>query len=155
MQFLFSHVIAAADHAGVTLKRQLLEKLSLYPELQWADEGVFEAAPSVDYPDQVPKVAAAVSQKTVAGLLICGSGVGMSIAANRYPHVRAVLCQDPLRAQLARQHNDANVIVFGERLIGVDMAFASLITFLTTPFEGGRHTSRIEKLSRLGNLPVF
>lgn len=149
MQFLFSRIVAAADHAGVTLKRQLLEKLSSYPEIQWIDEGVFKETPSVDYPDQVPKVAAAVSEKAVAGLLICGSGVGMSIAANRYPHVRAVLCQDPVTAKLARQHNDANMIVFGERLVEVNMAFASLLTFLTTPFEGGRHISRIEKLSHL------
>jgi ribose 5-phosphate isomerase B len=149
MQFLFSHMVTAADHAGVTLKRALLDKLSLYPELQCLDEGVFEAVPSVDYPDQVPKVAAAVSQKTVAGLLICGSGIGMSIAANRYPHVRAVLCQDPLMARLARQHNDANVIVFGESLMEVEKAFACLTVFLTTAFEGGRHGRRVEKLSQL------
>ena len=114
------------------------------------DTSVFATADrqSVDYPDFADAVAAALgSGRAERGVLICGSGIGISIAANRHRHVRAALCHDGLSARLARQHNDANVLVLGGRLIGVDAARECLAVFLATRFEGGeRHQRRIAKL---------
>jgi ribose 5-phosphate isomerase B len=95
-------------------------------------------------------VASAINDgKTSRGVLCCGSGIGISIAANRHPNVRAALIHDALGAKLCRQHNDANVICFGGRITGLDVALDCLEIFLNTPFEGGRHERRVEKLSNL------
>ncbi len=104
---------------------------------------------SVDYPDFGYAVAAAIADGTAArGLVICGTGIGISIAANRHPAVRAAVCMDPVAAKLARQHNDANVLALGARLIGEVMAEETVRAFLATAFEGGRHARRVDKLSR-------
>ena len=103
---------------------------------------------SVDYPDFGYQVARAISSGAAwRGVLICGSGIGMSMAANRYPKVRAALCSYGLMARLARQHNDANVLCLGERLTGIEVARDCLHEFLTTQFEAGRHARRVDKLS--------
>jgi ribose 5-phosphate isomerase B len=102
---------------------------------------------SVDYPDYANAMAEAIRQgKAGRGVLICGTGIGISIAANRHPELRAALVHDAFGARLARQHNDANVIVFGGRTIGVEVAKDCLDLFLSTPFEGGRHAGRVAKL---------
>ncbi|MBK8908957.1 MAG: ribose 5-phosphate isomerase B [Rhodospirillales bacterium] len=142
-------VAVACDHAGLSLKRVLCEALRARGcavlDLGTDDEG------SVDYPDFGYALAEALRKgRARRGVLICGSGIGISIAANRFPEVRAALVHDALGARLARQHNDANVICFGERLIGVDVAQDCLQVFLETGFEGGRHLRRVEKLSRPG-----
>ena len=139
-------VAVAADHAGYELKTLLVQELrALGCEVR--DLGTNGPA-SVDYPDFAQAVLRAIASGEVRrGLLICGTGIGMSIAANRHPAVRAALCHDGLSARLARQHNDANVLVLGGRLIGIETAKDCLKTFFTTPFDGGRHAARVAKLS--------
>ena len=111
-----------------------------------------EGADPVDYPDYGYKLAAAIaSGEATRGIAICGSGIGISIAVNRNPAARAALVSEPLSARLAREHNDANVIAMGARLIGITMAKECVDTFLATPFGGDRHLRRVEKLSN----PIF
>lgn len=139
-------IAIASDHAGFALKTALMKSFS-EEEVEWVDLGA-NSEESVDYPDYGFKMGEAIATgKASIGVLVCGSGVGISIAANRSPAVRCVLCNDETTARLSRQHNDANVIAFGGRLIGIETAKACLKTFLETEFEGGRHQRRIDKLS--------
>lgn len=139
-------IAIASDHAAVELKAELREYLiGLGHEV--ADLGP-ETAERVDYPDYGYKLAAVVADGTAErGVALCGSGIGISIAVNRIPACRCALVSEPLSAALAREHNDANVIAIGARLTGVDMAKACLDAFLATPFGGGRHGPRVDKLS--------
>ena len=138
-------IALASDHAGVELRRALKEALEARG-LPTLDLGADGAGP-VDYPDMADAVAAALADgRAGRGVLVCGSGVGISIAANRHRHVRAALCHDGDGARLARQHNDANVLALGARVVGPETARACLDAFLDTPFEGGRHARRVEKL---------
>lgn len=138
-------VVIASDHAGFDLKQTLIEQLRGMGR-DPIDLGPY-SADRVDYPDYGKLAAEAIVQgRARRGVLICGSGIGISIAANRHPGIRAALCHDHLTAQLSRQHNDANILVLGARLIGADVAADCLRTFLTTGFEGGRHQGRVEKL---------
>lgn len=133
------------DHAGFELKALVLEYLS-GKGLRWEDAGTF-GTESVDYPDFAFKVAQAVSSGRAAlGLLVCGTGIGMSMAANRVPGVRAALCNDLFTARMARAHNNANILTMGSRVVGPGLALAIIETFLETPFEKGRHLRRIKKL---------
>ena len=102
---------------------------------------------SVDYPDFAHKLASEISTKKLSGVLICGSGVGMSMVANRYKNVRAALCFNENMAKLSRQHNDANILVLGSRLISEEEAIKCLLVFIETKFEGGRHQTRLDKLN--------
>jgi ribose 5-phosphate isomerase B len=137
----------AADHAGFEMKQQLvtvLRKLGYEPE----DLGAPSAEPS-DYPDYAHPVAEAVSSgEAKRGVLLCGSGIGMDIVANRHPHVRAALAWNPEIAQLSRRHNDSNILVLPSRFMSNADAEQSLRTWLETPFEGGRHERRVEKIDR-------
>mgnify|MGYP001073572197 CR=1 FL=1 len=138
-------IAIAADHAGFELKTQLVEELTRagYAVL---DLGT-NSTDSVDYPDFANALAAAIgSGKAQRGVLICGTGIGISIAANRHKGIRAALCRDTTDARLAREHNDANVLALGARTTGVETAKDVLKTFLATPFSGGRHARRVEKL---------
>jgi ribose 5-phosphate isomerase B len=136
----------ASDHAGFDLKQILKDELESMKRTV-VDLGVDGIEP-VDYPDFGYAMAHALREGRVhKGVLICGTGVGISIAANRHPEVRAALVHDALGARLARQHNDANVVCFGGRMIGAEVARDCLRIFLSTEFEGGRHRRRIEKLS--------
>ena len=139
-------IAIACDHGAFALK----EHLKAYAEkkgLSVLDLGV-SSADSVDYPDYGYAMAAALKDgKAGRGILLCGSGIGISIAANRHAHVRAALIHDVTGARLCREHNDANVIVFGGRMIGPDLAEECVDTFLNTDFEGGRHQRRVDKLS--------
>ncbi|RME68628.1 MAG: ribose 5-phosphate isomerase B [Alphaproteobacteria bacterium] len=140
-------VAVASDHAGVNLKAVIIDELRAlgYEALDLGTNG----SESVDYPDFGYRLAQAVaSGKAASGVGVCGSGIGIAMALNRYAKVRAALCTDATMARLARAHNDANVLVMGERLIGVETARDCLRTFLQTPFAGGRHAGRVEKLNR-------
>jgi len=135
----------ASDHAGFALKEALKAKFA--DKIDFLDLGVEEEA-RVDYPDYGYKLGQAIQDGEAArGIVICGSGIGISIAANRFPSVRAALCMTPEMAKLARQHNDANVLALGQRLVDEDTAFEIVEAFLNTEFEGGRHAGRVEKLS--------
>jgi ribose 5-phosphate isomerase B len=139
-------VAIASDHAGVELKALVKGELE---GLGFAvsDLGT-QGTNSVDYPDFADAVAAAlVEKKASQGVVICGTGIGISIAANRHRHVRAALCHDATSARLSRQHNDANVLALGARLIGPEAARDCVRIFFSTAFEGGRHQRRIDKLS--------
>ncbi len=142
-------VFAGSDHAGLALKKKLLEQLAALGHTT-EDLGT-HAETSCDYPDFAHAVARRVTAEPgTIGLLTCGSGIGMSIAANRHPGIRAALCHDPLEARLCREHNDANVLVLGGRLIGEEMAAEILRVFLATPFSGGRHAGRVRKIEDRG-----
>ena len=139
-------VAIGSDHAGFALKESLVETLAQlgYEAIDLGTDSV----DSVDYPDFAHAVAAALGAgKADKGVLICGSGIGISMAANRHPDVRAALVHDALGARMCRQHNDANVIVFGGRMIGIEVARDCLDVFLNTEFEGGRHQRRIDKIT--------
>jgi ribose 5-phosphate isomerase B len=143
-------IAIASDHAAFELKAALAEHLrgQGHDVLDLGPEG----ADPVDYPDYGYKLAQAIaSGEASKGVAICGSGIGISIAVNRHPAARAALVSEPLSARLARQHNDANVIAMGARLIGIEMAKACVEAFLSTDFIGDRHLRRVEKLSN----PVF
>jgi ribose 5-phosphate isomerase B len=145
-------VALAADHGGFDLKEFLKKALESwgYPVLVLGTDG----PESVDYPDYAEAMAAAIRGKVAGfGVLVCGTGIGISIAANRHPDVRAALVHDAFTARLSRQHNDANVIVFGGRTIGTEVAKDCLKLFLETPFEGGRHAKRVAKMSIPINMP--
>ena len=141
-------IFMASDHAGVHLRQSLAAVLA---DLGHIVHDLGSASDErVDYPDYGAALAKAMkSVPDSRGVLVCGSGIGISIAANRFPWVRAALCHDVTTARLSRQHNDANVIAFGERLIGETTAIEALEAFLSTEFEGGRHKGRVEKLSTI------
>lgn len=135
----------ASDHAGYPLKAALVPWLEAAGH-QVLDLGT-DGTASVDYPDFGRALAEAVASGQAAyGIAICGSGIGISIAVNRHPALRCARVDDPLSAALARQHNDANAIALGARLIGEEMARAILTAFLSAEFEGGRHQQRVDKL---------
>ena len=135
-----------ADHGGYILKKEIVDILSKIGNIEVADYGTF-GPESVDYPDYGMKVSEAVSNGTVdRGILICGTGIGMSIVANRFPNVRAALCHDNFTARMSRLHNDANVLVMGERVIGRGVALDIVKAWLETEFEGSRHQRRLDKI---------
>ncbi|CAM4035539.1 Sugar phosphate isomerase YwlF [Novosphingobium lubricantis] len=139
-------IAIASDHAAVGLKAALRDYL-IEQGHEVADLGP-ETADRVDYPDYGYTLASVVADGTAErGVVLCGSGIGISIAVNRNPACRCALVSEPLSAALAREHNDANVIAMGARLTGEDMAKACLDTFLATDFGGGRHAGRVEKLT--------
>jgi ribose 5-phosphate isomerase B len=141
-------IALASDHAGFALKDELAAWLrdSGHVILDLGTNG----PESVDYPEFGARLANAVaSGEADRGVAVCGSGIGISIAVNRNPHCRCARVDDPLSARLSREHNDANVIAFGGRLIGSDMAKACVMEFLGTDFAGGRHQRRVDQLSQL------
>ena len=138
-------VAVGADHAGYELKELLKGRLAAGGH-EVADLGTF-STDSTDYPDWAAKVAASVAEKRAErGLLVCGTGTGMAIAANRRPGARAVSTSDLFAVELARRHNDANILALGARIVAPALAEALLEKFLSTPFEGGRHERRVRKL---------
>jgi ribose 5-phosphate isomerase B len=140
-------IALAADHAGYLLKDELVRWLREQGH-DVSDLGT-NGPESVDYPEYGRKLATAVaSGEAERGIAVCGSGIGISIAVNREPKCRCARVDDPLSAQLAREHNDANVLAIGGRLIGNDMAKACVLAFLDTGFAGGRHQRRVNQLSQ-------
>jgi ribose 5-phosphate isomerase B len=139
-------IALVADHAGFELKNSLKGLLD-EQGFETLDLGPDTADP-VDYPDMAGKLAAALKDgRAQLGVMSCGSGIGIAIAANRYPWIRAAMCYDVTTARLAREHNDANVLALGARLIGLEVARDCLLTFLNTSFAGGRHARRVAKMS--------
>ena len=137
------------DHGGFELKEEILKFIKTLKNVEVSDFGVANKD-SVDYPDYGAKVSEAVSKGTMdRGILICGTGIGMSIVANRYPKVRAALCHDHFTAQMSREHNDANILVMGERVIGKGVALEIVKTWLETEFAGGRHQLRLNKIDQI------
>ena len=144
-------IAIASDHAAIELKSELKEWL-IELGYEVADLGP-HSPDSVDYPDYGYKLAAIIAEGTAdRGIALCGSGIGISISVNRHPQLRCALVSEPLSAALAREHNDANCIALGARLIGIEMAKACVETFLETDFadldnKSGRHQRRVDKLS--------
>ena len=140
--------VAGSDHAGLELKRALVAKLQELGD-EVLDIGTHDTA-SVDYPTFGAEVGKRVAaDKTLRGLVVCGSGIGISIAANKVHGVRCALVHDHLTAQLARQHNDANVIALGARTTGADVAADALLAFRATEFLAGRHAKRVGMLDEM------
>lgn len=134
----------AADHAGFCLKEDIKKA---FPQYEWQDFGAFSEDP-VDYPDTgFPAAQAVATGECEKGILICGSGIGMSIVANKVSGIRAALCNTPEIAKLSRLHNDANVLVLAGRFTPAPMAMEIIQVWLETPFEGGRHKRRLDKIS--------
>ena len=141
-------IAIGCDHAGIELKKEILSLLQEL-HLECIDYGT-DGPQSVDYPDFGEKVSEAVSAgKIEKGILICGTGIGMSIVANKFPGVRASLCNELFTAKMSRLHNDANILVLGGRIVGKDLAKEIVKTWVSTPFEGDRHSRRLEKISRI------
>jgi ribose 5-phosphate isomerase B len=140
-------IIIGSDHAAFELKEKIKKYLSDYG-LAVTDIGTSSDA-SVNYVDFGKKVAKAISLKEFSkGILLCGTGLGMSMTANRFPQVRAALCSDIFSARMSRLHNDSNVLVLGGRIVGDMLAFEIIKTWLETPFEGGRHLQRIQTIDK-------
>lgn len=142
-------IAIACDHAALKLKNDVIEKLGK-EGYEVEDFGIYEQK-SVDYPDYALPVAEAVaSGKADKGILICGTGIGMSIAANKVKGIRCALCSDTFSAHATREHNNANILAFGERVVGEGLAMDIVDTFLKTPFSGDdRHVKRIAKISAI------
>ncbi len=141
-------IAIGCDHAGYELKEKIKEYLD-NKNIVYKDFGTFSKE-SCDYPDYAKKVAKSVaSNESKKGVLICGSGIGISIAANKVSGIRAALCYEPNLAQMAREHNDANILCLGARVTDLNKAIKILDTFLNTDFEGKRHQRRIEKISEI------
>tara|TARA_B100000003_G_scaffold20237_1_gene16274 strand:+ start:298 stop:750 length:453 start_codon:yes stop_codon:yes gene_type:complete len=135
----------ASDHAGFTLKEFVKKKLS--KKIKFDDQGPHSVEISVNYPDFAHKLCKKVSKNSSnMGILICGSGMGMAMAANRHKKIRAALCYSVKNTKLSRLHNNANVITLGARLINKNTAMKCINTFLKTKFEGGRHLKRVKKI---------
>ncbi|MCB0307932.1 MAG: ribose 5-phosphate isomerase B [Bdellovibrionales bacterium] len=143
-------IAVGADHAGFDFKEEVIGILkSLGHEV--SDVGTF-SKDSVDYPDYAKLVAKEVEdQKVDRGILICGTGIGMSIAANKFKHIRAALVTDAFTAKMSRSHNDANILCLGSRVINPEQLANIIATWLSEPFEGGRHKRRVEKMMALEN----
>jgi ribose 5-phosphate isomerase B len=146
-------IALGCDHAGVQLKAAVAEFLKSRG-LEYRDYGTFDEA-SCDYPDYAQKVGeAVVSGDAERGILICGTGVGISIAANKVEGVRAALCSDTFTARLSREHNDSNVLCMGARVVGAGLALDVVASWLDGKFEGGRHQRRIDKIHALERAAV-
>jgi len=137
-------LIVGSDHAGLELKGQLVE-VARELGFEVRDLGT-HTSDSTDYPDYAHRVAKSVSDGEGLGLLVCGTGLGMAMAANRHPGVRAAPCSDTFSAHMARRHNDANVLCVGARVVGPGLASDIVRSFLSSDFEGGRHERRVSKI---------
>ena len=138
------NIYIASDHAGFNLKESIKKKFSKKYNL--FDLGPENSSKSVNYPDYAHKLSRKIVKKQNIGILVCGSGMGMSMSANKHKNIRAALCYSVKNAKLSRLHNDANVITLGERLISKNLAFKCINAFLNTNFEGGRHLKRVKKI---------
>ena len=141
-------IAIASDHGGFDLKESIIAHLL---NIGWkVDDLGSYSGDSVDYPDFGIKLAEEVSRgKVERGIVICGTGIGMSIVVNRFPGIRGTLCSDLFTAKLCREHNDSNILVMGGRVIGKGLAAEIVNTWLNTPFEGGRHQRRLDKINQI------
>lgn len=142
-------LLIASDHGGFELKQFLLQRLCAAGQ-EVEDLGTDDGSVSVDYPDYAAAVAARVAgDSSVLGILVCGTGIGMSIAANKFAGVRAALAHDEFTARMAREHNNANILVLGGRVLDADAAWQMVQVWLGAAFEGGRHQNRLDKITQL------
>lgn len=142
----------ACDHGGVQLKEAIIQHL-LERKIEVIDYGVDASAGSVDYPDYAVKVAdSVIKNDTERGILVCGTGIGMSIAANKIHGIRAAVVNDVFSAKATAEHNNANIICLGQRVIGEGLALMIVDTWLDSPFLGGRHQERLNKIEQLEQL---
>ena len=138
-------IFIASDHAGYNLKKNIINHFS--KKQNFKDLGTFNPKKSVNYPDYAHKLCKKVSSnRKNIGILVCGSGTGMVMSANRHKNIRAALCYSVKNTKLSRLHNNANIITLGARLIKKDIAFKCINAFFNTKFEGGRHTKRVKKI---------
>ena len=143
------NIIIGSDHGGFELKEICRKFIETLDGFDVTDAGTF-SEDSMDYPQVGHNVAKAISEGAFArGILICGTGIGMSIVANRYPGVRACLCHNLFTARMSREHNNANILVMGGRVIGKGIAVEMVELFLRTPFSGGRHELRLEQIETI------
>lgn len=141
-------IAIGSDHAGLVLKNEIIKHLKA-KNIQHEDFGTFTEE-SCDYPDFAEKVADKVADKSFElGILVCGTGIGISIAANKVPGIRAALCSDTFSAHACREHNDANILALGARVVGIGLALDIVDSFLNASFEGSRHSKRIDKISQI------
>lgn len=141
-------IAIGSDHGGFNLKEEV-KKMLTEQNVEFRDFGT-HSAESIDYPDIACKVGQAVAAgECTRGIIICGTGIGVSIAANKMKGIRAALCHDVFSAQMSREHNDANILTMGERVIGPGLACMIVSTWLKTEFAGGRHGRRVDKISQL------
>ena len=144
-------IAVCCDHGGLSLKQEVLRHLE-EKGLEYKDFGT-NSPESCDYPDIVKPLCQAIQRgECDKGVIICGTGIGISMAANKMKGIRAALCHDRFSAEFTRRHNDSNIIAFGGRVIGPGLALQLLDIFLNTPFEGGRHAVRVEKMMALEQL---
>ena len=144
-------ITIGADHGAVELKEVVKKILATYSEIEVNDVGTF-GCDAVDYPDIAEKVCAqVVSGKSARGIVLCGTGIGISIAANKIKGIRCALCHDVYSAKQSREHNDANVLAMGGRVVGPGPAEEIVRAWIETNFDGGRHERRIRKISDLEN----
>jgi ribose 5-phosphate isomerase B len=140
-------IIIGSDHGGFELKELIKQSLSEDMRIDFYDVGTFSSE-SVDYPAFGSIVAQKVQRgEFERGILICGTGIGMSIVANRFPKVRAALCHDVYTARMSREHNDSNILIIGGRVTGKDVAMEIVKVWITSEFQGGRHQQRLEKIA--------
>ena len=143
-------IAMGCDHAAYPLKETIKDYLENQHHIQVIDAGT-DSLDSVDYPDYALAVSKMVSDGTAnRGILLCGTGLGMSMAANKFSNIRAALCNDLFSAIMSRRHNNANILIMGGRVIGESLALEIVNTWLETPFDGGRHQQRIDKFDPLG-----
>ena len=144
-------IAVCCDHGGLSLKQEVLRHLE-EKGLEYKDFGT-NSPESCDYPDIVKPLCQAIQRgECDKGVIICGTGIGISMAANKMKGIRAALCHDSFSAEFTRRHNDSNIIAFGARVVGPGLALQLLDIFLNTPFEGGRHAVRVEKMMALEQL---
>ena len=142
-------IAIASDHAGYNLKEEITKHLE-DRGIEFIDFGTNNPTDSVNYPDFAHALCSSIqSGETERGILVCGTGIGMSMAANKHTGIRAACCSDTFSARLTRTHNDANVLCFGARVVGIGVATDLVDVFINTEFEGGRHTKRVEMLNAL------
>jgi ribose 5-phosphate isomerase B len=143
-------IAIGSDHAGLSLKKEVVKHLEA-KGIEFEDFGAFTEE-SCDYPDFALKVAEeVVSRRFEFGILVCGTGIGISIAANKVPGIRAALCSDTFSAHACREHNDANILALGARVVGTGVALDIVDSFLNAEFEGSRHQKRIDKITNIEN----
>ena len=141
-------IAIGSDHGGYKLKKQIIEK---FDEMEFLDKGTF-SEDSCDYPDFAEAVCKSIQNNEVEfGIVICGTGIGISIAANKMKGIRAALCHNSFTAEMSRLHNNSNVLALGARVTGDELAFYIIKTWLNTSFEGGRHGKRVDKITAIEN----
>ncbi|MBQ2294471.1 MAG: ribose 5-phosphate isomerase B [Spirochaetales bacterium] len=143
-------IYIGCDHGGFALKQEIFKYIKEDLALEIEDLGCHDTS-SVDYPDYAEKVCKKVVSENAQGILICGTGIGISIAANKINGIRCALCSEPFSAEMTRKHNNANVLAMGGRTTGPELAKSIVKAFLSTDFEGGRHQNRLDKIAALEN----